>query len=290
MRRARTIGWVLVALGGLSVVACVVLVVWTHLGQRADERSLWSVAVPSATSRMLRAWLGLVSVEFIVIVLVVAVLLAFVRRRVSRALAALALVAGANVTTQILKAGLPRPDMGVGAGLGNTLPSGHVTVVTSLVLAALFVVPASWRSVVAFLAAGAGTLTGAAALILRWHRPSDVIAAYGVCAIFAGLALLLAERSSRGDGAHTGPLRLGRPRLVGHALAALTGAALTGVVLIASGLVTHADEPSALLGGIVLSAMGVTCAGVVAFSAWGLDALTGRASRRSLAASTHPRG
>ncbi|WP_313566651.1 phosphatase PAP2 family protein [Mobilicoccus sp.] len=269
------VGRVLVALGGLAVVACVVLVVWTHLGQRADERSRWSVAVPWRTSRILEEWLGLVSVEFIAVVLVIAVLLALARRRTSRGLAAIVLVAGANVATQILKAGLPRPDHGIGSE--NTLPSGHVTVVTSLVLAALFVVPARWRRVVALLAAGAGTLTGAAVLLQRWHRPSDVIAAYGVCAVFAGLGLLLADRTSRRvDAAWTGPIRVESPTgsvLRRHALPAFAGALLAGVFLLLAGMVTHGETSNVVVGAVVLGAMGVVCATLVALVSAGLDAL-----------------
>jgi len=272
---ARGIGRWLVALGGAAVAACVVLVVWTHLGQRADERSRWSVAVPWRTSRILSEWLGLVSVEFIAVVLAVVVLLALARRRASRALAALLVVAGANVTTQVLKAVLPRPDHGI--GVDNTLPSGHVTVVTSLVLATLLVVPASWRRVVALLAAGAGTLTGAAVLVQRWHRPSDVIAAYGVCAVFAGLGLLLADRTSRRvDSAWTQPLRLPRGAAstpARPALPAFGGAALAGVFLLLAGLVTHGEASNVVVGGVVLTAMGVVCATLVTLTAAGLDAL-----------------
>lgn len=276
-RRARTIGWVMAALGGAGVAACVVLVVWTHLGQRADERSRWSVGVPSRTGDVLQHWLGLVSVEFIAVILAVVVLLALVRRRGSRALAALLVIAGANLATQVLKVGLPRPDHGIGAD--NTLPSGHVTVVTSLVLATLIVVPAAWRRVVALLAAGAGTLTGAAVLVERWHRPSDVVAAYGVCAVFAGLGLVLADRTSgQVDTAATGPLPLRRP-WSRNVLPALVGAVLAGVFLLLAGLVTQGQPSNLLLGAIVLSTMGFVCAGVVALTATGLDAL--RAAPRS---------
>ncbi len=268
LRNTRVLGWVMVVLGCLVIATTVVLVVWTHLGQRADQRSLWSVTVPWTTKRVLAGWLDLISVEFIAVVLAVMVLLALMRRRVSRALAALAVVAGSNLATQVLKAGLPRPDMGIGSE--NTLPSGHVTVVTSLVLATLFVVPARWRRIVVLLATGAGTLTGAATLIQRWHRPSDVIAAYAVCGVFAGLGLIMAERAARVDGASTGSWRIPKP--VGHVVAALIGAALAGAFLLVAGLVTHGEASNVIVGGIVLTAMGLTCATVVALTAIGLDA------------------
>src|SRR3712207_3203489 len=53
---------------------------------------------------------------------------ALVRRRVALAVGALLLIAGANLTTQLLKYGLVRPDFGIDpdrAAVGNSLPSGH---------------------------------------------------------------------------------------------------------------------------------------------------------------------
>ncbi|MDO5627432.1 MAG: phosphatase PAP2 family protein [Mobilicoccus sp.] len=267
MRRARAIGIATSLLGAVGF-ALSLLLVWTHLGQRADERSRWSAGVPLETSQVLQGWLHLVSVEFIAVVLVVAVLLALARRRAAHAVSALLVVVGANVTTQVLKAGLPRPDFGIGSG--NTLPSGHVTVVTSLVLAAVFVVPSRLRPVVALLAGGAGTLTGAATLVERWHRPSDVIAGYGVCAIFAGVGLLIAARSN-GRGPRS---RRREPGLLGYALLSLTGATLAGAFLLTGGLVVQGESTNLTLAAVVLGAMGVICAGVVAFTAWGLASLT----------------
>ncbi len=261
----------MILLGGSGLVAVVVAVVWTHLGQRADERSRWSVGVPWRTSRLLTEWLGLVSVEFIAIVLALAVGIALLRRRVERAAGAIVLVIGANVSTQILKAVIPRPYYGIGSQ--NTLPSGHVTVVTSLVLAALLVVSWRLRSLVALLAAGAATLTGAATILQRWHRPSDVIAALGVCAIWAGVALFIADR---------GPVQHSRPRaeltrrtVRLYALPALMGALLAGVFLVAAGMVTQGEAGNLLVGGFVLSTIGVVAAGVVAFTGAGLEAAAG---------------
>ena len=59
------------ALGVATLVAATVLVVWTKPGQRADERSRWSVAVPPEMRETIVAWLGTVSVGSIVAVLLV---------------------------------------------------------------------------------------------------------------------------------------------------------------------------------------------------------------------------
>lgn len=269
--RSRHVGASMVILGGSGVIAAVVAIVWTHLGQRADERSRWSVGVPWRTSRILTEWLGLVSVEFILVALGVAVGVALLRRRVARAAGATLLVVGANVSTQVLKEVIPRPFFGIGTE--NTLPSGHVTVVTSLVLATLLVAPPRLRSAVALLAAGAGTLTGAATIIQRWHRPSDVVAAFGVCALWTGLALVLADRGHARPGRPFGDL-IGRT-VRSYGVPALLGAALAGIFLVLAGMATQGEASNVLVGAVVLSSFGVVCAGVVCFTGAGLEASTG---------------
>ena len=176
------------ALGVATLVAATVLVVWTKPGQRADERSRWSVAVPPEMRETIVAWLGTVSVGSIVAVLLVVLAIGLVRRRLGLAVAAVVLVGGANVTTQLLKELIPRPAYGVGP-LGNSLPSGHTTAWTSLGLALLMVSPRPLRPLLVLLASAVATFTGASTVLERWHRPSDVIAAFGVCAIWAGVLL-----------------------------------------------------------------------------------------------------
>lgn len=268
--RSRHVGASMVILGGFGLIAAVVAIVWTHLGQRADERSRWSVGVPWRTSRILTEWLGLVSVEFILVALGVAVGVALLRRRVARAAGATLLVVGANVTTQILKEAIPRPFFGIGTE--NTLPSGHVTVVTSLVLATLLVAPSRLRAPVALLAAGAGTLTGAATIIQRWHRPSDVVAAFGVCALWTGLAFVLADRGHATPGRPFGDLIRATARSYG--VPALLGSALAGIFLVLAGMATQGEASNVLVGGVVLSSFGLVCAGVVSFTGAGLEAST----------------
>lgn len=269
--RSPHIGASMVFLGSSGLIAVVAALVWTHLGQRADERGRWSVGVPWRTNRILTEWLGLVSVEFILVALAVAVGVALLRRRVARAAGATLLVVGANVSTQLLKAGIPRPFYGIGTE--NTLPSGHVTVVTSLVLATLLVAPSRLRSLVALLAAGAGTLTGAATIIQRWHRPSDVIAAFGVCAVWTGLAFVVADRGHAIQGRSLGDLT--RRTLRAYGVPALVGAALAGSFLVVAGMATQGEASNVLVGGFVLSAFGVVCAGVVSFTGAGLEASAG---------------
>lgn len=269
--------------GPLLVAGITVAVVWTHLGQRADERSAWSIIVPREMSDVLQAWLALVSVPTILLVLAGCVLVALARRLPSRALGVIVLVAGANVSTQVLKVLIPRPSYGVGHD-GNSLPSGHTTVMLSLGLAVIAVAPRPLRPLAVFLTAAAGTLTGASTVLERWHRPSDVIAAYGVCAFWAGVALLVTAWAQRGDLAAPDPRR--RRRFAMFVGAGVLGAVAVGVVLVAGGLVAHGKASNVIVGGVTLTAAGLGSALVSAVAASGVDALRGWPGPGSRAAST----
>lgn len=126
--------------------------------------------------------------------------IALIRGRIALAITATLLIAGANVTTQLLKYGLNRPDYGVDperAAVGNSLPSGHATVAASVAVALMLVLPRKVRAVGAFIGAGYAAVAGVATLSAGWHRPSDAVAAYlvvGVWAALAGLLLLVAQR------------------------------------------------------------------------------------------------
>jgi PAP2 superfamily len=119
-----------------------------------------------------------------------AILVAVIRGRPRLALAAAAVVGGANVATQLLKKALPRPDLlgGDALGLGNTLPSGHATVAMSIALAAVLVVPRRARGAVAAAGALYAAVVGVATLTAGWHRPSDAAAAFAVVVAVAATA------------------------------------------------------------------------------------------------------
>lgn len=99
------------------------------------------------------------------------------RRR--QALAALALVAGANVTTQVLKVVLAHPRVQPALGLDQlgpaAFPSGHATAAMSIALAAVLVAPAPWRAAVASVATAYVIGVCTSILVLIWHFPSDVL-------------------------------------------------------------------------------------------------------------------
>lgn len=116
------------------------------------------------------------------------------RRR--EALAAVLLVAGANVTTQVLKIALAHPRYQPVLGehqLGPiAFPSGHSTAAASIALALLLVAPRAWKLPAALLGACFAAAVGASILVSFWHYPSDVlggalVASAWYCLAIAGL-------------------------------------------------------------------------------------------------------
>lgn len=134
----------------------------------------------------------------LLVLLACACAVAFWRGRPRQALAAVAVVAGANVTTQILKVLLshPRyqPSLGAFQVSSSAFPSGHATAAASIVVAWLFVVPSRLRWLVALVGAGFFFAVGCSVVVLDWHYPSDVAGGLLVAAGwgFAALAALRA--------------------------------------------------------------------------------------------------
>ncbi|MET0930918.1 MAG: phosphatase PAP2 family protein [Aeromicrobium sp.] len=196
---------VMAATGGvLTLVALVWIALGSRAGQDWDESAMSTVTGGRDTRLAVLSVLGYVSIGAVVVVVVGCVVVALLRGKIALAGAAVTVVAGANVTTQVLKHTiLERPDFGLGTL--NSLPSGHTTVVASAVGAALLVVPAMSRPLIAVAGGFATTLTGASTIVAGWHRPSDVVAALAVSLVWtAGVALLLRGRAERVGGTLVG--------------------------------------------------------------------------------------
>jgi membrane-associated phospholipid phosphatase len=265
-----------------------------YTGQRVDQvvfegaqygrGRLWQIAEPV---------LDVVSVPYIALVLLAAVLIATVRRRWELAVQVAVLMGGANLTTQVLKhAVLDRPDLGITPGAANALPSGHTTAAASVSAALVFVVPPRARPWAAVLGAGYTSATGISTLIGRWHRPSDVVAAVLVVLAWSALACALTATSApasaarrRGTGpgrdttwlrrADTGALpRVGNPargsgRVLGGmlVLAGVAAAVPAGVAL--QRIWSAPDAPATraeLLTGYAGGALGVVAVSCLAFA------------------------
>jgi membrane-associated phospholipid phosphatase len=127
------------------------------------------------------------------------VAIALARSRPRVALAIVAILSLAPLTTELLKPLLAHTHahfyyVYIGAA---SFPSGHSTAATALALSAVLVTPARLRLLVGLLAGLFALAVGCFLLILAWHMPSDVLGGYlvgGMWAALAVAALLAAER------------------------------------------------------------------------------------------------
>jgi membrane-associated phospholipid phosphatase len=132
--------------------------------------------------------------------------------------AAVAVVAGANITAQLLKVALAHPRVQPelkGTMEAAALPSGHATAAMSLAVAAILIVPRPLRIPAAVAGALFALAQGVAVVVLAWHYPSDVVSGYLLATGFGFLALAGLRASevrwprsaSERDGAAIGPMR-----------------------------------------------------------------------------------
>jgi membrane-associated phospholipid phosphatase len=138
-----------------------------------------------------------------VLLLVAGLFVALRSGRREAALAGLAIVVGADLTTALLKQALaaPRIDPVLGwAQVGeNAFPSGHTTAAFAMAVAWALFVPPRWRRPVAVAGFILASLAALAVVILRYHFPSDVLAGLLVVSAWTCgvLALRLESLSSR---------------------------------------------------------------------------------------------
>lgn len=200
--RAAVAGWLTLALVGQLAAFEVVrrLFVDTPTGQRLDTIALAGNSIGQGhVAGLVNSVLNTVSVLSVLVAIVVIGFIALMRGRVLLAAVATGLIVGANLTTQLLKVLIERPEFGVDpdrAAAGNSLPSGHTTVTASVMLALVLVLPAALRGPAAVIGAGVAGLTGVATLSAGWHRPSDAVASLllvGAWAALAGLVLVTAR-------------------------------------------------------------------------------------------------
>jgi membrane-associated phospholipid phosphatase len=157
------------------------LAVHTQLGQEWDDRAvLERFAAGKKQVNRAQDVLDAIRVQSLVVVLLVLIAIGFWRRRPWAAASAVMLFAGTILLAELLKLGLPRPDLSqleerpVFDGI-NTFPSGHATIATSLVLALLLVASARWRPWIAIVGLVFAATVTWGTLAAGWHRPSDAI-------------------------------------------------------------------------------------------------------------------
>lgn len=188
----------------VALLACVALwlllsyaAISTAAGQVLD--TLLMEATMRATGRLVSftsVVTGVVSVPAMVVAGVVVALVAVARKRPTLAGRALGMVIGANVTTQLLKDMISRPDLGMTTGISNSLPSGHSTVAVTLSLALVAIAPQWLRAPSAWIGWAWTSLMGVSVMMAGWHRPADVVVAVLIAGAWA-LALSPIERRAR---------------------------------------------------------------------------------------------
>ncbi|GMA32523.1 phosphatase PAP2 family protein [Litorihabitans aurantiacus] len=218
--------------------------------------------------------LGVVSIPFLVAAMVVVVAIAALRRQWGDAGRAVAIVVGANISTQGIKEDfVVRQELPGLPDLANSLPSGHTTVAASVAAALLLVAPRPARPLVAILGGAYTAATAVATMSLGWHRPSDVIAAVAV--VTAWTLLVVVPGSGRtADGFPGTPGRVVASLLLGAvALVGIVAGVVTLVITLAGvdGAADYATAADAVgSGGPTLAYVGSAAAvvGSAAASSW----------------------
>lgn len=227
-------GW-LVVFGAACVAAFLALVrffVRTEQGQKIDTIALTGNSIGrNQIDDVVDTVLNAMSAASLAVAAATLAFIALIRGRRGLALMVLLLIAGSNITTQLAKLLITRPNFGVDlerAAAGNSLPSGHTTVAASVAVALVLVLPPKVRAAAAFLAAGYAAVAGVATMSAGWHRPSDAMAALAIVggwtALVSILLLLAQRRDDRTYGGEAHPVSAALLVLAGIVM--LVGAAL----------------------------------------------------------------
>ena len=238
----RLISGLAIAFSGLLIWLIPRIALGTKWGLKNDNEAMNAVYAHSSVEAEILDALGVISISTALVAVLVMVLFAMMRGRKRAALGILVLVGGANITAQILKHQiLDRPntiDL-----LPNSLPSGHTTLVVTLALGAIAVSPRGFRYSAVFGASVLATLTGASTVVAGWHRPADIFAAL-VIGFFWGaiVTFVLGWHNKFRPGA--------------TASAALAGALVAGMFLIAIGVRPTGGWAGFTDAALVFSAMG----------------------------------
>jgi membrane-associated phospholipid phosphatase len=190
----------------LALVALTYLAYEVGPGVRLDAHLLDDVSEHQVTlGGLANALVHLGDPLAVLLLAAVACGLALLRGSRRDALAALVVVAGANLTTQALKVVLAHPRyqplLGWHQPSAEAFPSGHTTAAASVAIAFLFAVAPRWRPPALALGAAYVAAVGCSVVVLDKHYPSDVAGGLLVAAGW-GFAVLAAQRA-------LGPGRLG---------------------------------------------------------------------------------
>jgi membrane-associated phospholipid phosphatase len=116
------------------------------------------------------------------------VAVALLRRRPRTAIAVTVILAGSNLTTQLLKPALAKPELVPGIDTA-TWPSGHATAAMALVLCLQLVVPLRLRPAAAAFGGLFALAVVYSILILGHHEPSDVLGGFLMAGAWTALGV-----------------------------------------------------------------------------------------------------
>jgi membrane-associated phospholipid phosphatase len=194
----------------------------TGLGQSVDTAAMrgGDVDHPRVVEILSRTLNG-TTLASLVLVCLAAATVGVLRKRLDLAIGAGLLVLGTNVSVQLLKMRLDRPDLD-GFPAPNSFPSGHTAAAASVAFALILVLPHAVRGMVALIGAGYVTVIAIGTVWAEWHRPSDTVAALLIVLAWSALAAFV--------------IRLGRLRVPseperpgrGSTLLFLIGGGITG--------------------------------------------------------------
>jgi len=221
----------------------------TDVGLRADEAAIARGFVGPEWQQARAATLGLVQtidISSLAVVGAAVVGLALLRGRPRQAVWAAIVIAGANLTTQVLKPLLAQADPLGGEterALTQHFPSGHATVSMSVPLALMLAVSPGWRGAAALAAFASSATIGIGMLLIGWHFPSDVLAGYLVAAAWAGVAAAALNSWAPAEGRAT------RARGSREVTAAIAAMLLVAVLVLIAFSLRQVDVSRLHLGG-----------------------------------------
>jgi hypothetical protein len=247
----------LAALGILS--AALVAAVWvgttgTVAGQQIADMILYGrVAADPAVLGAATETLSAVSLAFAATVTVGLLILALARGGFGLAIAVLVLLGGANLTAQGLKLALERPNLlgDMAYATGNSFPSGYVTIVSSLGLACVLVVPRRVRTAVAVGAAALIAAVGVSTMIAGWHRLADVEGAIFISLAWASLVTAILVHAQGWM-----PRRTWGRGLGGLAMRVVAATGAVAVIAGAIGIIVVGLDPTPLAALLATQALG----------------------------------
>ena len=204
------------------------LVVALHTGEGLhDDAALFhhvygNAELPVRAAGAARTLLLGIDAAFVLVVVLLLAGLAALRRRISRAVAAAAVVLCSVASVEALKHGLPHIGSLIPSGRPPTFPSGHTSIAVSLGLAAVLAAPPVLRPAAALVGAAYAGSVGLSLIVLGWHYPADVVGAFFVCGFWAAtIASLIGGTVARPEVSPAGALVAAAATAVALVLAAL---------------------------------------------------------------------